>query len=69
MNEDSVSMARRHVTEAERHVADLKRILEELVQDKHPEQAELARRVLRTMEDSLRLAQDHLAREQNARAG
>jgi hypothetical protein len=57
------STAQRHVIEAEQHVADLRRILEELLRDKHAAQAEVARRVLHTLEESLRLARDHLARE------
>ncbi len=63
-DQDALSTVRRHVIEAEQHVADLKRIIEEMVRDKHPKQAEMARRVLRTLEESLALARDHLAREQ-----
>ena len=62
-DEDGLSTAQRHVIEAEQHVADLKRILDEMIRDKHPVQAELARRVLHTMEESLALARDHLDRE------
>jgi hypothetical protein len=63
-SDESASTAQQHVLEAEQYVADLKRILEELVRDKHPAQADLARRVLRTLEESLTLAREHLAREQ-----
>jgi hypothetical protein len=63
-DEADLFRVQRHVIEAERHVADLKRIVEELVRDKHPVQAEMARRVLRTLEQSLALARDHLAREE-----
>ena len=65
-DEDALSRTRRHVDEAEQHVADLKRIIEELVRDKHSAQAELARRVLGTLEQSLMLAREHLAREEAA---
>jgi hypothetical protein len=64
-DEDALSMTRRHVNEAEQHVADLRRIVEELVRDKHAAQAELARRVLSTLEQSLMLAREHLAREES----
>ena len=63
-DEDATSTAQRHVIEAEQHVADLKRILQELLRDKHTAQAEVARRVLQTLEESLALARDHLAREE-----
>lgn len=62
--ESSLSMTQRHVIEAEQHVADLRRILEELLRDRHATQAAMARRVLQTLEESLRLARDHLAREE-----
>ena len=68
-DEDQLSTAQRHVIEAEQHIADLSRILEELVRDRHAEQAELARKVLQTLEESLRLARDHLAREKKKIAG
>ena len=64
-DEDAASTAQRHVIEAEQHVADLKRILEELLRHRHTAQAEVARRVLHTLEVSLALARDHLAREQD----
>ncbi len=60
--ESAISTVQRHVIEAERHVADLKRIVDEMVRDKHPKQAELARRLLHTLEESLALARDHLDR-------
>jgi hypothetical protein len=62
-DEDQVSTAQRHVIEAEQHVADLSRILKEMVRDRHAEQAGLARKLLQTLEESLRLAREHLARE------
>jgi hypothetical protein len=68
-SDESASTAQQHVLEAEQYVADLKRIVEELVRDKHPAQAELARRVLRTLEESLTLAREHLAREEAKLAG
>jgi len=68
-DEDALSKTQRHVIEAEQHVANLRRIVEEMVRDKHPEQAEMARRVLRTLEESLALARDHLAREERSRSG
>jgi hypothetical protein len=62
-DKDQASTAQRHVIEAEQHIADLHRILEELQRDRHTQQAELAGRVLRTLEESLRIARAHLARE------
>jgi hypothetical protein len=66
--ESPLSVAQRHVIEAEQRVADLKRILKELLRDRHAVQAEMAGRVLHTLEESLRLARDHLAREQEKTA-
>ena len=66
--ESSLSMAQRHVIEAESHVADLRRILDELLRDRHAAHAELAGRVLHTLEESLRIARDHLAREEDKAA-
>jgi GAF domain-containing protein len=63
-HEDELSKVQRHVMEAEQHVADLKRIVEELLRDKHTAQAALARRVLHTLEESLALARDHVTREE-----
>ena len=63
-DEDALSTTQRHVIEAEQHVADLKRILQELLRDRHTAQADVARRVLQTLEESLTLARDHLAREE-----
>lgn len=63
-DEDDLSRVQRHVIEAEQHVADLKRIVAEMARDKHHKQAEMARRVLRTLEQSLALARDHLVREE-----
>lgn len=59
-----VSTARQHVVQAEHHVAHQRRIVEELVRRKHLRQADMAQRVLHTLEDSLKLAQEHLAREE-----
>ena len=63
-DEDTLSRLRRHVAEAEQHVADQKRIIEKWVGGGHTVQADLARRVLVTLEESLTLARDHLSREQ-----
>ncbi len=59
-----VATARRHVAEAEQHIADQRNIIEHLERNRHSAQAAIARRVLSTLENSLRLAQEHLAREE-----
>lgn len=64
VNGIGVATARRHVAEAEQHVAHMRRIVEQLAQGKNPALAETARHVLQTLEDSLRLAQDHVDREE-----
>ena len=65
---DALSKIRRHVVEAEWHVAKLRRIVEKMVRDEHPRQAEMARRVLQTLEHSLALARDHLSRKEQSAA-
>ena len=55
-------MARRHVAEGERHVADQTRIIAELERDGHSQLAANARKLLGTLEASLRLAREDLAR-------
>ena len=60
--EDRLSVARRHVAEAERHVADQMRILYELERDGHWQLAAQARALLTTLENSLRLAREDVAR-------
>lgn len=63
-NQMSVATAQRHVIQAEQHVARVGRIIDRLSQDKHQALAETARLVLQTLEHSLRLAEEHLAREE-----
>jgi hypothetical protein len=62
-SDSPVAVAERHVAEAEQRVARQRRLIEELVRDKHLVTAEQARKVLRLLEDSLRLARIHLELE------
>ena len=62
-DEDLLSMAQRHVIEAEEHVARQNALIKDLERDTHAKAAEQARVVLRTLQQSLELARDHLRRE------
>lgn len=63
-DEDAVAQARRHVAEAEVHIARQEALLAKLVrEDKHPGLAAEAREILSTLKHSLDLARDHLALE------
>ncbi|MBV8096596.1 MAG: hypothetical protein JO110_25810 [Acetobacteraceae bacterium] len=68
MTEDALARAQRHVWEAERHVAHLVRIIEELERSPvHGSAAATARKVLGTLQESLRLAREHLSMERRER--
>jgi hypothetical protein len=65
--EDALARAERHVREAERHVAHLAAIVDELDRHNHPEAAERAKKVLATLRRSLELSRDHLRLERLGR--
>ena len=67
MTEDALARAERRVREAERHVAHLIVIIDELDSDRHAEAAAKARDVLATLEHSLELAREALRRERQKR--
>lgn len=62
-HESVLTMAERHVAEADRHVEDQRRLIEVLVRDKHTRMLEHARKVLELLKQSQRLARTHLALE------
>jgi hypothetical protein len=61
--ESPVARAQQHVARAEDRVARQKQLIERLVRDDHPVTASQARVVLAVLEESLRLAHEHLALE------
>ena len=61
--ESPVAIAKRHVAQGEGRVARQKELIEKLVRDNHPAAADHARAVLAVLEESLRLAHQHLALE------
>lgn len=67
MAEDPLAMAERHVREFEANVARQRVILDEMIREDHPTEAEQAKAALATYEDSLRLAHEHLRMEREAR--
>ena len=64
--ETSLEAAQRHVQEGKERVARQRAIVEEMERDRHIQAAAKARRIMATMEASLRLAQQHLDRLQKA---
>ena len=58
--EDLLSMARRHVTEGEAHVARQEALIVKLDRDGHTELAVEARELLATLQTSLRFANEDL---------
>jgi hypothetical protein len=58
--ESPLSQAQRHVLENEQRVARQRDIIAEMDRDEHPKVAAKARRLLETMEETLRLARQHL---------
>jgi hypothetical protein len=68
-NEAPLEMAERHVAEAERHIERQRKLLEELIRDKHERMLGHARKVLEVLEQSLKLARVHrdLEREFHSR--
>jgi len=63
MHESPIERAEQHVAQAEGRVARQKQLIEKLVRDKHPATADQARAVLAVLEESLRLAHEHLRLE------
>ncbi len=61
--ESKLDMAERHVREGTECVERQKAIVDELERDGHRERAEEARKLLSTLEESLRLAEYGLCRE------
>ena len=62
--ESPIEMARRHVAEADQRVARQKALLDELLRDGHAGRGiAQARSVLEVLEQSLRLAREHLRLE------
>ena len=63
MTVNALDRAERHVRDAERCVARLVIIIDELDRDRHPRAAAMAREVLATLEQSFELARYGLERE------
>lgn len=61
VSESDLQTARRHVREGEARVLRQEAIVSEMHRDNHPHAAALAELILRTMQESLRLFQLHLA--------
>src|SRR5689334_12085011 len=59
--ETDLDRAKRHVAEAEAHVARQKQIIDEMERDDHPEAAERARNLLATFCRTLEVMRAHLA--------
>jgi hypothetical protein len=55
-----MEQAQRHVLEGEERVTRQRAIIEKMDRDEHPTVAAAARRVLETMEETLRLSRWHL---------
>jgi hypothetical protein len=64
--ESLLEVAQRHVQEGKRRIARQRAIIEEMERDRHLQAAAKARRIMATMEASLRLSQQHLDRLQQA---
>jgi hypothetical protein len=63
-DEGAVAQARRHVAEAEDHIVRQEALLARLSQDyRHAALAAEAREILTTLNHTLNLAREHLARE------
>jgi hypothetical protein len=67
--EDTLARAERHGREGERHVSHQLALIETLDRDGHQRAAEQARRVLATLQDSLKLAREDAQRERERRGG
>ena len=64
--ETLLELARRHVLEGEVRVARQRAIIEEMERDNHRDVAASARRIMATLEASLRLSRQHLERLDDA---
>ena len=61
-------MVERHIVEGEARVARQGELVRRLERD-HPERAEVARRILETLRETLKLGRQHLERERAKIAG
>ena len=64
MSETPLVTARRRVAEGEARCARQAEILREMIADNHPHAAEMAKRVLATLEDTLERMREHLRIEE-----
>jgi hypothetical protein len=68
LREDPLTMTRRHVLEAEGHVARQEALVAKLDRDGHAALADEAREFLATLKTSLELAREHLSTELKMRS-
>jgi hypothetical protein len=61
--ETLLEMAERHVLKGEERIARQQAVIEAMERDNHPNTAAKAREILTTMQESLRLARQHLDAE------
>ena len=61
--ESPLEMARRHVAEAEIRIEQQRRLVEEMERDNYPRAAEMARKTLQIMEETLAISREHLELE------
>ncbi|MDO9714294.1 hypothetical protein [Paracraurococcus lichenis] len=66
--ETPLETARRHVAEGEARCARQAEILREMITDDHPQAAEMARRVLANLENTLETSREHLRLEETEAA-
>ena len=67
--ETPLEMARRHVAESEARCAQQAEVLREMIADNHPHAAEVAKRLLATLEDTLDLMRERLEIEEARASG
>jgi hypothetical protein len=67
-HETLLQLAQRHVLEGEERVARQRAMIEAMERHRHPVVAAKARDILATMEESLRLAKQHLEAERRKQA-
>ncbi|TDH58731.1 hypothetical protein E2C06_31075 [Dankookia rubra] len=67
--ETPLEMAQRHVAESEARCARQTEILREMITDNHPHAAEVAQRLLVTLEDTLDTMRERLRMEEARTAG
>jgi hypothetical protein len=61
--ESPISLAERHVAEAERRIGRQRALIAQLERDRHAATAEHGRKILEVLQESLRLARVHLELE------